>query len=141
MNYSKAIFLISDEARAIMATYKAEDGAIATMFKTLDPDLAVGDFVVVESDTRHHMTVCKIVEVDADVDFDASDEPKWIIGKVAKADFDELRRQENEAIAKIKSAEKRKRRKELSEALLADVNGDLKSLPIYTVGRESESQL
>ncbi len=140
MNYAKAIFLISDEARAIMAAYEAGDNALSSMFKTLDHSLGVGDFVVVQSNTRHHMTVCKITAVDVDVDFDASDEPQWVVGKVAKADFDELQRQENEAITKIKSAEKRKRRNELSEALIADVNGDLKALPIYTAGAKAKAE-
>ena len=77
------------------------------------------------------MTVCKVVETDIDVDFDNGDEVKWIIGTVHTADFNDLVRQENEAVAKIKSAEKRKRKHELRAALLADAEDDLKALPIY----------
>lgn len=131
MNYSKAIFLISDAARAVNVTYEEGDNAPRTLFKTLDPDIKADDFVVVQTGTRHHMTVCKVVETDIDVDFDNGDDVKWIIGTVHTADFDDLVRQENEAVAKIKSAEKRKRKDELRAALLADAEDDLKALPIY----------
>lgn len=138
MNYSLAIFLISDAARAVMVTYEDGDKADRTMFKTLDPEITTDDYVVVQTETRHHMTVCKVVETDVEPDFDSSRECKWIIGKVQKADFDDLKRQEDEAIQKIRSAEKRKKREELREALLADANGDLKALPIYTHGKGQE---
>ena len=131
MNYSQAIFLISDEARAVLVTYERGEHAEKTLFKTLDPDIKVDDFVVVQTGTRHHMTVCKVVETDVEVDFDSAEEIKWIIGTVHTADFDALVAQENEAIARIKSAEKRKKKNELREALLADAE-ELKSLPIYS---------
>lgn len=132
MNYSMAIFLISDKARAVMVTYEAGDNAPRTMFKTLDQSIKVGDYVTVQTDTRHHMTVCQVAETDIEPDFDSSATVKWIIGVVERADFDDLVRQENEAIARIKSAEKRRKREELRESLLADANGDLKALPIYS---------
>ena len=138
MNYSMAIFLISDKARAVEVTYEEGDNPPRTLFKTLDPSIQVGDYVVVQTDTRHHMTVCKVAGVDVEPDFDSGKEIKWIIGVVEKADFDDLTRQENEAIARIKSAEKRKKREELREALLADANGDLKALPIYSQAEKTE---
>ena len=131
MNYSKAIFLISDETRAVNVTYEQGDNASRTLFKTLDPDIAVGDYVVVQTCTRHHMTVCKVVETDVDVDFDGDEDIKWIVGTVHTADFDDLVRQEQDAITKIKSAEKRRRRKELKAALLEDAE-EIKALPIYS---------
>ena len=133
MNYSKAIFLLSDVVRAVAVTYEEGDNAPRTLFKTLDPSISVGDYVVVQTGTRHHMTVCKVVETDIDLDLDSGEEIKWIIGTVHTADFDDLVRQEEEAIAKIKSAEKQKRRKELRKALLDDAE-DIKSLPIYSGG-------
>lgn len=131
MNYSKAIFLISDKVRAVAVTYEEGDKAPQTLFKTLNPDIKVDDFVVVETGTRHHMTVCKVVEVDVDLDVDDDVEIKWIIGTVQTADFDSLVQQERDAIAKIKSAEKRRKREELAKSLLADAEG-LKELPIYS---------
>ena len=82
MNYSMAIFLISNQARAISVTYEADEKAAKTIFKTLDPSIAVGDYVVVQTDTRHQMTVCKVVETDIEPDFNSIALMKWIIGKV-----------------------------------------------------------
>ena len=144
MNYSLGIFLISDAVRAIMATYEmdsANSQADRTMFKTLDQSIKVGDYVVVETDTRHHMTVCKIIETDdVEPDFNSTKEVKWIIGTVARADFDALKVEEADAIARIKSAEKRKKRDELRKDLIADANGGLKASPIYTLEDRTETK-
>ena len=134
MNYSTAIFLISDKARAVMVTYEEHEGAPQTMYKTFNPDIKVGDYVVVPTTTRHHMTVCKIAEVDVEPDFDAAKDVDWIIGTVDPADYEDLKAQEADAIVKIRSAEKRRKREDLRNALIADAEDDLKALPIYTYG-------
>ena len=138
MNYSTAIFLISDQARAVNVTYEDEDDAAKTMFKTLDPSIKVDDFVTVPTDTRHKMTVCKVVEVDVEPDLETSRKMEWIVGVVGTVDFNQIKSQEGDAIARIKSAEKTRKRKELRDALLADVGSDLKALPIYSQTEASE---
>ena len=137
MNYSRAIFLISDEVRAVNVTYEDDEDAPHTMFKTLDPNIAVDDYVVVPTNTRHRMTVCKVAETDVEPDLEASSDLQWIIGIVNRADFEDIKRQETEAITKIKSAEKRRKREELRKALLADAEDDIKALPIYTASDEA----
>lgn len=138
MNYSTAIFLISDECRAVMAIYEADElsgkKAARTMFKTLDPDVKVGDLVIVPTDTRHGMTVVKVTDVDVEPDLQTSADIKWVVDKIDADNFDNLKAQEDAAIASIKSAEKRKQREELRKALIADAADDLKALPIYTAG-------
>lgn len=137
MNYSTAIFLISDKARAVMVTYEEYDGAPETMYKTFSTDIKVDDYVVVPTDSRHHMTVCKVAKVDVEPDFETDKNVAWIIGTVDPADYEDLKRQEAEAIAKIRSAEKRRKRAELADALVADMSEeDLKSLPFYTDKKE-----
>lgn len=133
MNLSTAVFLINDDARAVMVTYEEGDRATRTMFKTFDKNLKVDDFVVVPTNTRHHMTVCKVVEVDVEVDFDNDVQVDWIIGRVEKANFDDIKKQEESAINAIRAAEKLKKRKELSEsmkALLTETGKDVKLLSI-----------
>ena len=134
MNNSLAIFLISDAARAIQVSYDPDDKAPNAhwTFKTLDPNIKVDDYVIVETDTRHKMTVVKVLEVDVDVDYDSSINYKWIIGTVLKEDFDKLKDDEAEAIKVINSAEKTKRRDELREAIAKNAEGKLQSLPFYT---------
>lgn len=135
MNYSTAIFLISDKARAVMCSYEpVPEGQkpSTTLYKTFNADISVGDYVVVPTDSRHHMTVCRVEDVDVEPDFDTTKEVNWIIGVVNRADFDAIKSQEGDAIAKIKSAEKRRKREELRESLLADAEDDIKKLPIYS---------
>lgn len=134
MNYSTAVFLINKHARAVLATYEAEDNAKRTMFKTLDPDLKVGDYVIVPTDTRHKMTVVKIVEADVDVDFDSQTQVQWVMGDFDRTAFEQTLAQEQQAITAIKSAEMRKKRDDLRAAILADHVADLKALPIYANG-------
>ena len=133
MNYSKAIFLISDTIRAVECTYEAGDDAPRSTFKTLDPNIEVGQYVVVPTETRHWMTVCRVMAVDTEPDLEGGEEIKWIIGTVDRADFEALKRQEDEAVARIKSAEKRRKRDELRKTMLADMSEDeIKALPIYS---------
>lgn len=129
MNYSTAVFLINKNIRAVHATYEADDNAKREVFKTLDQTIAVGDFVIVPTDTRHKMTVCKIVDTDVDVDFDSSTPIKWLVGKVDQAAYAQVLAQEAEAITAIKSAEIRQKREDLAAKLLKD-NAGLKALPI-----------
>ena len=132
MNYSRAIFLISDDVRAVECTYEAEDDAPRTMFKTLDQGISVDDFVVVPTGTRHKMTVCKVVAVDVEPDLESGSDIDWVVGVVNRADFESIKSQEGEAIARIKAAERRRKKKELRETMLADAEEDIKALPIYT---------
>lgn len=130
MNYSTAIFLISDTVRAMACTYEDYDDAPTTLFKTFDPSIQEGDYVVVPTSTRHKMTVVKVEEADIDIDIETGEDVQWIVGKVACEDFEAIKAEEAEAIRRIKAAEKRKKRDDLRKNLLADYADDLKALPI-----------
>jgi hypothetical protein len=138
MNYSTAIFLVNPAARAVMCTYdlEAEGKSISrTMFKTVDPSIAVDDLVIVPTDTRHGMTVCKVVETDVDVDFESSGQVKWIVGRIDKGPYEQALAAEQAGIAKIKSAEMRAQREALAKKLFADMQDEeVKALPMSTIG-------
>lgn len=139
MNYSTAVFLINNDVRAVMCTYETGETAPRTMFKTFDPDLSEGDFVIVPTNTRHGMTVCKVVETDVDVDFDSAAQVEWIIGTIELANHEKIVAQENQAIEAVKSAEKRKRRDELREAIFKDQEETMKSLALTSLSEASEA--
>lgn len=139
MNYSTAVFLINKNLRAVLATYEAEDTAKRTLFKTFDESINPGDFVIVPTDTRHRMTVCKVVEVDVDVDFDAPGPVMWIIGKIDKTGYEQTLGQEAVAIQKIKSAELRKKREDLASSMLAQSRDELKALPIAAMNGDDKA--
>lgn len=138
MNYTRAIFLINDNVRCALCTYESEDevkNPKQEEFKTFDQNLKVDDYVVVPTTTRHKMTVVKVVgfKSNLDVDLKASQNMDWIIGRVDKADFANITTQEEAAIQAIKSAQKKKERDELREAMLADTSA-LKTLAITGYG-------
>lgn len=137
MNYTTAVFLINKNVRAVLATYEAEDAAKRTVFKTLDQTLKVGDFAIVPTDTRHKMTVVKIVETDVDVDFDNATPVAWIMGKIDRTEYDLTLAQEQEAIQVIKSAELRQKRDNLRKAMFADHVETLKALPIAVINGDA----
>ena len=140
MNYTTAVFLINKHVRAISCTYECEDSAKRTTFKTLDDAIRVDDFVVVPTDTRHKMTVCKVVETDVDVDFDSGVQGPWIIGKVDRTTFERTLGEEAQAVTAIKSAELRKKRDDLAKSLLAGHSEALKALPIAAMNGDTKPQ-
>ena len=149
MNPSTAIFLIDEGVRAVAVTYDAIDlnkdttkmkftpaylasGKLPTgavLFKTMDKEIQVDDFVIVPTNTRHGMTVCQVKAVDVDVDFDSDDEVHWLVGKVDTAPFEAVRQQEEKILVAVKDAETGAKRKELSDNLKASLGDKFSNIP------------
>jgi len=132
VNYTRAIFLISDDVRAVLATYECGDNAARTMFKTLDTEIKTDDYVVVPTNTRHEMTVVKVVAVDVEPDLEAGADLQWVIGVVNRVNFQQITNQENDAINKIKVAELKRKKRELRATMMEGFDDEIKALPIYT---------
>lgn len=116
-NFSLLVFLINDSVRCVAATYEAEDHAKRELFKTFDQDLKPGDFVIVPTDTRHKMTVCKIVEVDLEPDLESGVDMKWIISKVDRTPYEQIIAREASSIKKARDVEKTAQRRELRQKI------------------------
>lgn len=138
MNYSLAVFLINDNTRAVVGVYEDLPNAKRTVFKTLNQHIAVDDIVVVPTDTRHKLTTFKIVEVDVDVDFDDRNPIKWIVDVVRQDDYEKTLVDEDEVIAKMKSAQKTKKKKQLREDMLAEHLDTIETLPIVQIGSDPD---
>ena len=134
-NKSLTIFLLNDDVRAISACYDPDSETVTT-FKTMDQSISSGDYVVVESDTRHKMTVVKVVDVDLDLDFDTSEKVKWVVGAINKKSHDELIEQESQALDVVSSAEKRRKKDELTAAIVKDNEDRFSKLAIAKVVSE-----
>lgn len=131
MNYSTAIMLVNDNIRAIRCAYEpTQEGTKEYIFKSLDKTIKVGDLVVVPSTTRYKRAVVKVTEVDAEVDYDSTVQVEWIVGKIDNADYAAIKNAEQQAIDKIKSAEKLRKKAELRDKLLAHDQELLSGLPI-----------
>lgn len=136
MHESKIVFLINDDVRAIMACY--EPDGVKTLFKTFDPSIEKDDLVVVETSTRHGMTVVQVTDVDVEVNLESGESVPWIVNKVDTAYFEELQTQEKEAISAVHSAERARKKRELKEAMFADMEGKVETLKL---AKSSESEV
>jgi len=128
MDNSKIVFLINDQARAIEAKY--EEHGTSEVFKTMDPSVKLNDLVVVQSGTRHMMTVAKVTAVDVDVNFDSSTPIKWIVQRVNSAGFDAILASEAEAISAVQAAELRRKKAELRKNMFADHEDSIAKLSL-----------
>lgn len=134
MNYSTAVFLINSNVRCVICTYD-QGAAPGRAFKTLDKTIVAGDYVVVPSPQHHRMAVCVVTEVDVEVDFDSTVTVDWIVAKVDLVAHAATVGMEAQAIATIKSAEVRRKKTELRDALMADSAASIKALPITLLGQ------
>lgn len=131
MNYSTALFLVRSDVRAVDVSYEVDAEGKGKRpfipFKTMDPTIKVGQYVVIPTGTRHDMTVVRVEEVDVEIDLDSPAQVSWVVGPVDVAPYEAIIAAENDAIAAIKSAEKRRKQEELAAKLVAD-NPDLQRL-------------
>lgn len=127
MNYTKAILIVDDNVKVVKVNYDSNNND--KYFKTLLMDLAKDDLVVIPTATRHNMTVGKIVETDCLINLDDNDQISWVIQKVDKDSYENTLKQENVAIEQIKSAELRKKKSDLLDAIKVDQAVIAKMLP------------
>lgn len=140
MHDSRKVFLLDDEPRCVLCTYEADtptQKASSTEFKTWDSNIKVGDYVVVPTDTRHCMTVVKVVDVDVEPNIESHAKMDWIIGTVDRHDFEAIVAQERRFLDAARSAEKARKKKELKEAFLADVDGSKFALSHHPAAQNS----
>jgi hypothetical protein len=125
VNYSTAIFLINPKVRAIQAIYEPDTDSRKQprgIFKTFDQSISVGDYILVPTETRHKMTVNKVVEVDVEPDLETTTQINWVIGTVDKSMYEEVLASEAKAIELMKAAEKTHAREELRKKMMAHVD-------------------
>jgi hypothetical protein len=128
MHPSTILFLINDDIRAVSGKY--EEHGRAETFKTMDQTLKVGDLAVVQSGTRHGMTVVEITAVDLDLNYDGNEEVKWVVQKIDKPGFNKTLELEREAITAVQSAERRRKREELRKTMFADHEATINALAL-----------
>lgn len=152
-NHSTLIFLMNEQVRAIAVTYEKIDmdqdttkmkynaeylsaGRLpkgAVIFKTMDPDIKVDDFVIVPTDTRHGMTVCKVVAVDIEIDYSSEDLCHWIVGTVDTTEFERLRQAEDQMIQMVKRGKADEERAKARDQMMAGMkNVDLAAIPMFS---------
>lgn len=140
MHSSKIAFIANESLRLIQVSYEPMDSNLSSAtttagsklynFKTLDQSIKPGDFVVVETNTRHGLNICKVEKVDLDVDFDDHMEIKWAFTAIDMDSIQKVKAAEQEAIDKVRQLELRRKRAALREAMFADQGAELGKLAI-----------
>ncbi len=142
MNHSTSVFLTSDDVRAIRVSY--EEGATYKekedkyVFKTFDKNIKVDDLVVIPTDTRHKMTVGKVMEVDIDINFDSQHEYRWVIDRVNDAPYKEVLEQEKAIVKEVRDLELQHKKQSLRTAMGAQDPNKLKALPLTIIAEETK---
>lgn len=144
MNFTTAVMLLNQNISAIHTIYEEETEQRRqprTTFKTLDTTIQVGDFVVIPTDTRHKMTVVKVVGVDVDVDFESQTPVQWVISKVNMDAHNTILSEEQKWIETIKASEKRRKREELKKNMLEMFHEDgIEQLAIANMGSSEQEK-
>lgn len=138
-NYSTAIMLFNKNIKVVKVSYDplpsspvvapppypfpapkvAYHEKSLTAYKTLDASLKVGDYVIVPTNSRHNMTVCKVEEIDVVVDLESNTKIGWLVGKVDRQDYDKSIQVEEEWINVMKASAVKKKHDELKESMMA----------------------
>jgi hypothetical protein len=124
-NTSLAVFLVDDRARCIKVAYDKQQmyggkdiGSDIKSFKTLDPTIKKGDFVVIETSTRWGLTVGRVEEVDCLVNYANPEEMRWAIG-FDHSTFKLLKEEEQKLIGVVSKAEEQDAREQLRRKMMA----------------------
>ena len=132
MNYSTAVFLVNKHVRAVSCAYEVnpqgEPSGKLEIFKTFDMSIKKGDLVVVPTNTRVKRTAVMVAATDVEIDLEAEAHMEWVVCKIDSTEYEVTLAKEQAAINTIKAAELRKKRDELAQALLANVDPDAAKL-------------
>ncbi len=134
MNLSAAVMLFEENGvRPCRVEYDpdiAKNNSHTVHFKCVDPSVAKGDLVIVQTTTRHGFTVAKVASIgytEVPVDFEAPTQWGWVAAKFDLPGFDNILASEKNLIGKVSEANANKMRADLKSAMglstvsLADV--------------------
>lgn len=123
MNLSASVMLVEDSIRPARVEYDPtndRNNNPSKFFKCLDATVSAGDLVIVTTNTRHGMTVAKVVAIgyeDVPVDFNSAEPWGWIVGPVPSAQHDAILATEKAIIGRVSAANANKLKAELKAAM------------------------
>ncbi len=147
MNLTAAVFLVNESVRALKVEYDPDNkhnNDTSRLYKTFDTSIGKGDLVIVPTTTRHGYTVAKVVEIDFQVDFQTTEQYRWVVDKVDLARFNEVIETEKKIVQRVGKAEENKMRAELKASMglgeIAFTDLDLMGLKPSLPGKQGESK-
>lgn len=147
MNYTTAVMLFNNDIRPIAVSYETDGKGNGvkpfTIFKTFDADIKAGDYVVVPTETRHGMTVCRVEGVDVEIDFDDKTPVNWIVGKISKEAYAQALDKETKLIEYMKKAENRKKREDIKKNVTEMLNdkGEMEKLALMDLSAATDAEV
>lgn len=126
MNLSTAVFLISDEVRAIGVTFdqgNERTESVEYTYKTCDQTISVGDYVIVPVGASEKFKIVTVRSVDVDVNYNSDIQYKWVAAKFDPIVYIMQKEHEQRAIQEIKQIERRAKREQLRKDLV-EFGGD-----------------
>lgn len=120
MNLTAAVFLVNESVRALRVEYDPDNkynNDTSRLYKTFDTTVSKGDLVVVPTNTRHGYTVAKVVDIDFQVDFQTTEQYRWVVDKVDLTRFKEVLETEKKIVHRVGKAEENKMRAELKASM------------------------
>tara|TARA_Y100001956_G_scaffold79859_1_gene93987 strand:- start:2312 stop:2743 length:432 start_codon:yes stop_codon:yes gene_type:complete len=129
MHKSLDVFILSDEVTGIMACYEPDEPPV--LFKTFDKKIAVDDYIVVETNTRHNMTVVQVTAVGVEPDYSSDTPVKWVIDKVDNSELKDILDAEEEGNKVIAECTKRSERTRLQQSLV-EMDDSVKALRLFS---------
>jgi hypothetical protein len=137
VNPEMAIFLADipgAPVRCLEVVYDPRKPHEKTLCKTFDQTIKIDDYVVVQTDERHNMTVCKVVRVDIQPSLRSSDRCRWILSKVDMDAHERNLTGEQHLLNVMHSAEIRKEREEMRKTFMGDLKPDETKLMLEAFG-------
>ena len=139
MERSREIFLINDQVKALKGEY--EPDGTPSLLKTFDPTIKVGDYLVVQSTTRHKITTVKVTEVNVDFDMHGTTPMQWVISKVDLNAYTEMLENEDAAIRKLADLRMRREREQLRKTMLGDYASEIDGLAIAQIAAPTKEDV
>lgn len=133
MEASRLVFVLNERAMMIKGRYDVE-GAAEENFKTLDRNIKIGDFVVVESKARHGLSVVMVTDVNCIIDLKGSTPIKWVVQRLDMAAHKLVLDAERSAMEGVQAAELRAEMDELRAKMFKDKEARNSGLALAHIG-------
>lgn len=118
MHNSNLILLVDESMRVIKAQY--EPKGKSEYFKTRDANIAVDDYIVTQTHSRHEMTVAKVTAVDVNPDLDTVGEIRWAVQRIDYETYQADCAAEATMIDRIQEKKRAEKRAELRKTMVGD---------------------
>lgn len=137
INNTLVVSLFEEKVQFIRVKFNSDDSSSWT-YKTLRPDIRIGDLVIVpaknnisgESSNPEEYKLVTVTEINVDIDIYSSVQYKWIVSTVDLAEYRSILARELQLITEINQLKRRKQKSELLNQIREEYGVALDTLKI-----------